>query len=645
MTDVRTFAKVGTGKNTGARRSRRLPIAGAGRPLPCGLVALSSAKTRIFSYSGVPIRTLSAPLRCLLRFRRHLASVGFVCLIVGCGGGGGGGVEFGGSTHVLPPNDGVTGPATNCGAASLAPYQHAIFVSTEGTDSANCGATAATACKTIQQGIDLCTATGCAVLVRHGLYPTTATIKLRNAVSVLGSCRFNNEADHKYRTTIQASPAPGSPAIVAEGINSATMVYGVVVVGKDETTSGTASIAMAASSSKGLTLSGTVLAAGKGGDGAHGGETNGAKGGDGFAPTCPTCRGAEGNACPSNPPPSGTGNGGAGAAHNVVDSYGCTGSCYCESVSGADRFGLTGQDSALAKGGGGSGPGAIGCSCWERESQAPGVGTGEAGLWDPGVGPPGQPGGPGQCDAQKLTPNGLIWGKANGTGITWLPSSGDAGGAGSSGAGGGGGGSGGYATWDGQDFNGLSGGGGGGGGCGGPGGGGGQQGGASIALLLSDSALIGVTAQNAIVPGVGGTGGAGGAGGVGGPGGGGGQGYIGPKSGFDVAGTCHANIAPASGGIGGAGGQGGAGGGGAGGNGGPSIGIALRGNSPSPGNEGNVYLGAPGDGGPNGMEGLGPNCVGPPGVWGARGGVARVVNLDHPPTAVAQSETGQQDDK
>jgi hypothetical protein len=50
----------------------------------------------------------------------------------------------------------------------------------------------------------------------------------------------DGEADHKYRTVIEVNPAPGTPAIGADSTNTATTVYSLVVLGKDETASGTA---------------------------------------------------------------------------------------------------------------------------------------------------------------------------------------------------------------------------------------------------------------------------------------------------------------------------------------------------------------------------------------------------------------------
>src|SRR5438105_1347435 len=82
-----------------------------------------------------------------------------------------------------------------------------------------CGQTPATACQTIQLGIEHCAASGCGVLVRHGLYTTAETLRLREGVNVYGACRFEGEPDHSYRTMIRAAPPAGSPAVLADAID------------------------------------------------------------------------------------------------------------------------------------------------------------------------------------------------------------------------------------------------------------------------------------------------------------------------------------------------------------------------------------------------------------------------------------------
>ena len=98
--------------------------------------------------------------------------------------------------------------AAACGAADVASLKSLVYVSPQGNDVAGCGKTNAAACQSIQQGIEQCGAAGCGVLVRHRRYATAATIHMRDAVNVVGSCRFDGEANHRYRIVIDAAPHP-----------------------------------------------------------------------------------------------------------------------------------------------------------------------------------------------------------------------------------------------------------------------------------------------------------------------------------------------------------------------------------------------------------------------------------------------------
>ena len=186
-----------------------------------------------------------------------------------------------------------------CGTANLSGLAQKVYVSPHGLDYAGCGATPSAPCATIQRGIDACGPSGCGVLVRYGRYRTTATINLRNGVDVYGGCVFAPVANPNYRTLIDASPAPGTPAISAASINSPTLVAGIAVVGKEETANGMPSIAMAVTASTGLTLARTMLAAGTGGDGAMGG-TDAASAGGGGQQSFSSSGGAGGPSCPAN---------------------------------------------------------------------------------------------------------------------------------------------------------------------------------------------------------------------------------------------------------------------------------------------------------------------------------------------------------
>ncbi len=498
----------------------------------------------------------------------------------------------------------------------------AIYVAPYGTDSASCGRTAELPCASIQRGIDNCTQAGCGLLVRHGLYRTTATISLKDGVSIFGSCSFNgapdeNSAAARYRTVIEASPAPGSPALNGDGINRPTFVWNLVIVGKDETetgVSGIASIVMAASHSRGITMAFSTLVAGKGGPGINGRSFPGGSGGPGLNSSNSMDGGPGGRAC-SAAPTGGPGNGGKGGDWQFFETYDC-GLYYCGCTGVGDTTGKRGNDSGPVRGGVGGGPGGQGCGC----AYVDGVPDGNRGT----------PGDAGSCSTLGGRPGGLF---GSFVGAAWMASVGGSGGPGTVGSGGGGGGGGGIAarviygyppaTWPGQP-----GGGGGGGGCGGPGGTGGGQGGASIALVLVDSTIAGVPeGANSLVPGPGGVGGVGGKGSEGGVGGPGAPGTPGHNIPMNKPAVCSANV-PGAGGPGGAGGRGGPASGGAGGNGGPSLGIALVAGSPNPGTRSGIYAGLPGPGGAKGVGGFGDQrpqpCNGADGDNGLTGGSAAI---------------------
>ncbi len=420
---------------------------------------------------------------------------------------------------------------------------------------------------------------------------------------------------------IEAAPPAGAPAISAEAMNKATVVHGLVVVGKDETAAGQASIVMAASHSNGITLQRSVLVAGRGGNGGPGGTTQSGNGGGGQSPPEAHDGGPGGVACAAQPNPN-AGTGGKGGDHQNFTQWDC-GLYYC-SCTGINEgsFGSPGVPSGAVAGGAFGNRGGPGCGCAYVDGVPDGVNGG--------------PGAMGACATQGGPPAGRF---GSFQGAHWVAAIGGSGGAGSVGSGGGGGGAGGVAARveygeDPDRYPGNPGGGGGGGGCGGAGGSGGQQGGASIALVLVASSIAGVPDRNSLVPGPGGQGGAGGRGGTGGAGGPGGAGLKGHGLAIDKPAVCSANV-PGSGADGGPGGQGGAAGGGAGGNGGPSIGIALVSGAPNPGSASGIYNAQPGlpgergGGGRNAPTVAEPNpCPAPAGQDGLPGGAALVLASD-----------------
>ena len=522
-------------------------------------------------------------------------------------------------------------PPATCGTADLSALSSRIYVSPKGSDTNSCGSSTASACLTLQQGIERCGGPGCGVLVRYGRYPTTTTISLKDGVNVYGGCVFSDSpppdsaAAANYRTEIDASPAvAGSAAISATAINAPTLLHGIVVLAKEETAAGQASIAMSVNASKGVSLRSVTLIAGRGGNGAPGQTTDGAEGFAGSKPVSQEVGGAGGAACTSSPQ-NVVGHGGPGADYQQIqgdcNQYCGDWWCTCNNANAPKSTGVSGAASGSVTGGVGGLPGAPGCGCL-RQDNVP-------------DGPPGLPGAPGACGIEGGAPSDLF-GTVSGT--RWVATSSGSGGIGSVGSGGGGGGSGGMSaftnfhmcTW----YPGLPGGGGGGGGCGGPGGTGGGQGGASIALLLVNSSVAGGEIVNSLVPGPGGTGGTGAKGGSGGMGGPGETGSPGHTIDVGRESTC-TGFGPGSGGKGGAGGQGGAGGGGGAGTGGPSIGIALAAGSTNPAWQ-TIYVGLPGSPGSPGNGGQNtaqpvtqPNpCKGAEGRPGASGGTASVITLD-----------------
>lgn len=493
----------------------------------------------------------------------------------------------------------------SCGDADLSGLRSKRYVSPQGNDDESC-LDIASACKTIQKGIDSCgDDESCGVLVRYGLYPLTKTIQLTDGVSVYGSCLPDGTV-HSYRSVLQAPPG-GTPALSAPKVTSPTILHGLNVLGSDATVPGSASIAMVVSDSSELTLRRIQLASGKGADGAPGETSNGNQGGRGGAAY--SGRGGSGRACGNDP----QGNGGEGANYQDFSTFGCFVACGCSTDGYPAGLAEAGEGSGQAIGGGAGGRGSAGCGCGGTNHSKPGVG---------GTGGTGQPG---ACGPRGGGGNRNVWGAF--TGPDWKPTSGGRGETGAVGAGGGGGGSGGISALcrvggGPLKFEGNPGGGGGGGGCGGIGGTGGQQGGASIPLVVLDSTVTTDDDHpNALIPGPGGRGGPGGKGGTGGPGGEGGDGRPGYWREIEQWAWCKVKV-PGSGGKGGKGGQGGAGGGGAGGNGGPSIGIALVGSSPEPAKDQGIYGGLPGTGGAFGVGGQNApsQCKGGKGAEGLKGG-------------------------
>jgi hypothetical protein len=472
-----------------------------------------------------------------------------------------------------------------------------IYVATTGSDSATCGASEATACQTLQQGVNRCAGTrNCIVVARHGIYSVAAPVTVSNSMQLFGSCSFNGEKPNRYRTIVRGLPVF---SIAANGGN--VQIAGFTILANDAAP-GNASIALTVDSSV-LVLDQNMIVSGVGGPGERGvdaADSKQANNGKGV-PTGSTAGGLGGPGVACADPGRGmSGYGGSGAQNHIVYSSGGYWNTACKSVNSPAA--QTGGNAGSANGGGGGGNGSPGCDCIDGA-------TGNTPDGDPGV-----PGAPGAASATGGTTSSDVLGQFSG--LNWSPGAGGSSGSwGLPGAGGGGGGAGGFASVEipgtgHLDYEGQPGGGGGSGGCGGLGGTGGTPGGGSFPIVARASYLQGADA-NVIVPGPGGTGGRGGKGGSGSAGGSGGGGATGHQTLIKGWNEACQGTAPGSGGPGNSGGAGGAGSGGAGGNGGPSFAVVLLQPPSQPLPTGTYYTAQPGVGGPAGDAGGGNDTAAP----------------------------------
>ncbi|MEM6962934.1 MAG: hypothetical protein AAF550_14500 [Myxococcota bacterium] len=382
-------------------------------------------------------------------------------------------------------------------------------------------------------------------------------LEVRNGVGVYGGY-LPSEGWRRSPTTYTVLQGEG-PLLLAQSIDSPTVIDRIRFVAVDSAVPGGSSVAAQVVDSTGVLLQNVRLESGRGGDGANGEQPpagqNGVDGADGddavlnSVATTPSCSSTL-------------------ADQSSVSFDPAFGGSSCD-VCGLGGFGGTegwptgsveGNDPAPGEGGSESG------SCISN--------GGSAGSNSPVIGFSPQAGGHGAPGVNgavgEIAPFFGTFSEAG-----YVASVGAPGGAGGTGSGGGGGGSSLSLSCGGCTFRPPEGGGGGSGGCGGPGGEGGQSGGASVGLWIwsSEVTLSGVT----IVTSEGGTGGdgsVGGSGGAGGRGGDPGSHSMGLAFCSDGMGGFSALDASAQGGSGGMGGSGGGGGGGSG---GPSIGVFLGG--------------------------------------------------------------------
>lgn len=434
------------------------------------------------------------------------------------------------------------GVDANCDGVDGVLTQSIFVATTDNGGAASNDGTIDSPVDSIQAGIDLaaaCPGGPCDVLVSAGTF--RGSIALAHGVSLFGgydgSTWIRDLAANE--TTIEGTD---DKAVALSGAQESATLSGLRIVGRRSAPAAEASFAVWAHNNTGtLTIRRSII---EGGDAGHGTDgSNGASGADG----------ANGESPGTSAAPNSSGGGGGSVA--CANSGGNGGTSFdCGTSSGTAGEGFN------AGAGGDGAPSFCDCGCF--------------GIADNGV--PGDDGGAGASGSNgssglsSMDDTGTI-----GADGAWSSAVGLPGGSGTSGDGGGGGGGG---TFDddascclglGDKKFGGGGGGGGSGGCFGIGGSPGLNGGATIAVLNSNSNIV--ILDSRVIRGNGGDGGAGGDGGDGGLPGFGGAGS--PAFPFDLDG----NGGP--GGRGGDGGGGGAGSGGPGGCGGPSVGVGNAGSA------------------------------------------------------------------
>ncbi|MEL0437311.1 pentapeptide repeat-containing protein [Phycobacter sp. K97] len=471
--------------------------------------------------------------------------------------------------------------AGRVGSASTA--ASAIYVSPQGTDSATCGATYASACLTVGEGIARCAASGgtCDVLIDYGKYTLSATLALADKVNLVGGY-VQGQPSSSYQSTIIA-PTGGAPAI-SGGSGITSNLSNLIVIGTPSTSANDASVTMQFISMTGLTMANVNVQAGTGTDAAN--QTGAGAGTDGAAGSGVT---AGANKCTASDAA-----GGAGAPGYALNTS-CSGNWAsgCSYHCSQNGPGNWGNGGSYGQAGGGAPQGNSKLACYFGGSH------GTAGSGGNGV--------TGASASQQAAASSNRVGSFDVATGAWTPSPGAGGQRGNDGGGGGGGEASSPNISEHCKFlsscgvgsgSGGTGGGGGSGGCGADGGVGGPMGGGTFAIVLINTDLT-VTSKLKVTGAQGGSGGDGGAGAKGGTGGAGGTGSSGG----------------ANGGPGGKGGDGGASGGGAGGNGGPSVGIVLVGTSKYTQAPTSIYPGASGAAGTGGA-GYGTTPTGAPGQSG-----------------------------
>jgi uncharacterized protein YjbI with pentapeptide repeats len=509
----------------------------------------------------------------------------------------------------------MAGPAgVTCGDSDLSAVTAPVYVSTQGSDSTDCGASPTTACKSLAHGLSRCTPTSCNLLVMYDEFNLFATLAFNTTTTPIGArlyggCVPSGQAEAGLTSLISAPPG-GVPAVSVAGINPPVMENFKIVGSAEGADPGAPALTVLVTSQ--VTFNNCMIVGGKGGTGAAGadqppgvqggaanrqaGGTNAScsntGGGAGSNPMFPTWRDRytfSGFVCN---PPAGSWSSQECRPHDMYSG---------QTVPCVGASGLHGDTPGRDNGG----------SCGSSEyddSLCTFNRTDKGGDGLQGVNAACGSGGA----ASSNTEGSFI-------GANWSLSAGGAGTKGGNGGGGGGGGAGGASAglciMNQRNYPGGNGGAGGAGGCGGQPAPGGQQGGASFAIVAAFGSVLTLN-HSRVVAGRGGDGGRGGVGGAGGLGGSHATG--GNVGGPDGAGT--------KGGDGGDGGIGGGGGGGAGGNGGPSAAVALVGGAEVEGDGISYYKGSSGDFSDGGAGGTNPVCpTGPQGKPGILGNAAETL--------------------
>jgi hypothetical protein len=444
---------------------------------------------------------------------------------------------------------------------------HGVFVSPTGSDGAGCG-TMASPCATVARGLTEAKAAGKRLYAcgDASAYDENLTIDSSlDGLSVFGGFRCGDWSYAPGSVRTQVKPTGAQTPLLVDAVTSLE-VRGFAFESGDATSAGQSSIAAIVRGSSGVVFMNSTFTAG---DAAPG--NDGSDGAAGEAvPSVGADQKGDDSTCGSTTP-----NGGGA----WLTAFQCA-------AGGSTRGGKGGTAEFEVDGY----PGQAGTEATNVQA----AGMGQGGPGGTAGSKAGKAGGPGSAGNPGNNGTAATAGVLSASGYT--PAHGTDGTHGWPGQGGGGSG----ASWSNTGCVGPSGGAGGLGGCGGFSGTKGTGGGASIGLLVWDSA---VTLQDCAV-----TSGAGGKGGDAGAGGAASLGQLGATGGASV----HLGMEDA--GKGGTGGNGGPGGSGSGGTGGPSYAIAHKGTAPvqagtvtlTPGSAGGKGVGGQAAGGtkaPDGLEG------------------------------------------